>query len=420
MAIESVLEVAPWLGAVALAGAALAVVLGVVAALVALVRPTLRDTTRRVLSYLPAAAFSLFAVSLVAAVERARDGVIEVARGPRALPTADVALRFALNLSAQLEALSIGSILASIAGTAVVLGAVVPWMRAPDVRAGRAPLLAAGCGAVSLFAGVSLAMARYCSVVTLGFGAVANADASSRDELIDLALAEAATGLASARAFVLVVAILAAVAAIVLAVRAARRGVTVRAPGLVGAALVLAVGAAAFASTRAMSYDAEHPLEPAESSWFPGELVAPELARCDGASFAPTLRWVQDDVRLDNRRVTPEQATDDLVTLRRHWGVLHPREPFEGVVAVEADARAPLQEIAPWVRAAHAAGYSELSIESERVSERETRTLGTLERRARCAVSVALDDAGAPIAAFATWQDLARAAGAAEGLRLAP
>jgi hypothetical protein len=399
-------------------GAATAV-FGGVSTLTSIVWSKAGPPVRIVLSAATSIAFAGFLGALVLLAGGARERLVEaiVHRGD----SWDAATRIALETSVHLNGLWLGALLACFAAPAAIYGVALPWGLAPGRSAHRGTLfvVAGASGLVLLVAAIACVL--YAGDLIFGFGAVANADAATKADLVRTMLEEASAKLSIARLFAVGAAAVAAAIALVVCVRAARAGAVVRAPALAMSGLVFAVGAGAFALTRGMAHDAEHPIVPsaALSLFWPEELEPPVLSRCEEAPVMPIVVVNGDRTTLDHRRMTPELMAQDLETLRRNWDVLHPYERFSDKVALVADRSATSASIAPWLRAIQAAEYSRVSIVTRRTSTVETRTLGGLERHSMCFASFVLDESGRPLREFPRWSHLASAA-AEGGLIVAP
>jgi biopolymer transport protein ExbD len=103
-------------------------------------------------------------------------------------------------------------------------------------------------------------------------------------------------------------------------------------------------------------------------------LVMPTAANVIDIEIAPIIAIDPQVVTLDNRRMADtrtladnpnleriEQLVQDLETLRRNWSVLHPREPFQGVVILQADRNVDFRVIKKVMFSAAQAGYTNVS-----------------------------------------------------------
>jgi biopolymer transport protein ExbD len=103
-------------------------------------------------------------------------------------------------------------------------------------------------------------------------------------------------------------------------------------------------------------------------------LVMPEAAHTEDLEIAPIIAIDPNVVTLDNRRMADtetllashdleriEQLVQDLETLRRNWTVLHPREPFNGTVILQADRNVDFLVVKKVMFSAAQAGYTNVS-----------------------------------------------------------
>ncbi|MCB9595934.1 MAG: biopolymer transporter ExbD [Sandaracinaceae bacterium] len=103
-------------------------------------------------------------------------------------------------------------------------------------------------------------------------------------------------------------------------------------------------------------------------------LVMPTASHVVDIEIAPIIAIDPQVVTLDNRRMADtrtladnpnleriEQLVQDLETLRRNWSVLHPREPFQGVVILQADRNVDFRVIKKVMFSAAQAGYTNVS-----------------------------------------------------------
>jgi len=296
----------------------------------------------------------------------------------------------------QLSALVAGSAAMAIAAP-IAIGAAALSLRRPAV------VVAAGC-ALGVTAG-ALASLAYAHEIGGGLSALANDDPGARGPLVHALLERAETRLDLGRVVIVVTAALTALAA-------ARGGAAMRARGWIGAATLFVAGLLAFAATRDLAHDSEHPRVSDGIPHVPSlpGLDVPELERCTVFGLAPaaTLILHGGTALLDGR---PATSPDALLLRSRRPGALY----------IECDATAPIAAVRPWLSAAHRGGYAGVHVIGQRVSRLETRTLGTLIDREVCDAELALDTDGEPLGRHATWAALARAAERASGdLRVAP
>ncbi|MHB8872609.1 MAG: hypothetical protein ACYC8T_02885 [Myxococcaceae bacterium] len=189
------------------------------------------------------------------------------------------------------------------------------------------------------------------------------------------------------------------------------------------AALVLFVGLGAFAATRNHSYDAKHLVQHVGSSWtFMAPARLPPPRKCTGDSSLPTVHidrgqvWVMGTgVGLAGGDGVRTAAHEKLSDIRVQYDELHEMvheapDPAPGF-DLFARPETPMTQVAPVLEAARGAGYAQANVGSLLPNVTNTRTLGPFVRYSRCATAFDLADDGQPPTAFATWGDLARAAG---------
>jgi biopolymer transport protein ExbD len=100
----------------------------------------------------------------------------------------------------------------------------------------------------------------------------------------------------------------------------------------------------------------------------------PEAANTIDLEIAPIIAIDPQVVTLDNRRMadtqslaaTPqleriEQLVQDLETLKRNWGMLHPNDPFQGMVILQADQNVDFRVVKKVMFSAAQAGYTNVS-----------------------------------------------------------
>lgn len=103
-------------------------------------------------------------------------------------------------------------------------------------------------------------------------------------------------------------------------------------------------------------------------------LVMPTAANVVDLEIAPIIAIDSQVVTLDNRRMADtatlaasanleriEQLVQDLETMRRNWSVLHPREPFQGTVILQADRNIDFRVVKKVMFSAAQAGYTNVS-----------------------------------------------------------
>lgn len=98
--------------------------------------------------------------------------------------------------------------------------------------------------------------------------------------------------------------------------------------------------------------------------------AVPEAENVQDLQIGPIAYIDERGLLLDGRRMASvrdlqngvglEQLTQDLETLRRNWGVLHPREPFAGHLLVAAAAQVPYGQVRMVTQTAASAGYEEI------------------------------------------------------------
>ncbi|MCZ7682986.1 MAG: hypothetical protein M5U28_30940 [Sandaracinaceae bacterium] len=350
------------------------------------------------LSFASFAALGALGVALFSLVQGARAELLAAMHGS-ALPASGAA-RVAAAVDVQLGALFLGSIAMAVAAPVAIAAVALP-LRRPSVIVAAASALCVSVGA--------LVCAAYAYEIGVGLSALANADPAARGLLVRALLERAETHLDLGR---VVIVVSAAVAALAAWERAAREGVA-KARGWIGAASLFVAGVVAFAATRDLAHDAEHPLAndgiPRVRS-LPG-LDVPELERCTDLSPAPTSMLVlQRGIALLDGR--PAASPDALLVGARRGG---------DALSVECDAATPIAEVTPWLRAAHRGGHDDVLVVGQRVTRLETRTQGRLVEREVCDAVLALDASGQGLGRYTTWAALARAAERARGeLRVAP
>ena len=103
-------------------------------------------------------------------------------------------------------------------------------------------------------------------------------------------------------------------------------------------------------------------------------LVMPVASNVHAIDIAPIIAIDPSVVTLDNRRMADTQTlaaaaglerieplVQDLETLRRNWTVLHPRDPFQGTVILQADRNVDFRVIKKVMFSAAQAGYTNIS-----------------------------------------------------------
>jgi biopolymer transport protein ExbD len=113
-------------------------------------------------------------------------------------------------------------------------------------------------------------------------------------------------------------------------------------------------------------------------------LVMPVAANVHAIDIAPIIAIDPSVVTLDNRRMADTQTlaaaaglerieplVQDLETLRRNWTVLHPRDPFQGTVILQADRNVDFRVIKKVMFSAAQAGYTNISFAVNQGSSEE-------------------------------------------------
>lgn len=103
-------------------------------------------------------------------------------------------------------------------------------------------------------------------------------------------------------------------------------------------------------------------------------LVLPEAQHVDELELLPIVAVDREMVLLDNRRVADaralasnaqleriEQLVTELESIRRNWPMLHPNEPFEGAVILQADSNVDFRVVKKVMFSAAQAGYTDIS-----------------------------------------------------------
>lgn len=111
-------------------------------------------------------------------------------------------------------------------------------------------------------------------------------------------------------------------------------------------------------------------------------LVMPNAVNADDLELAPIVAIDSRVITLEGRRMADtqtlaanpgleriEQLVTDLETLRRNWGVLHPRDPFPAAIIVQADRSIDVRVIKKVMFSASQAGYSNISFAVNRLGE---------------------------------------------------
>jgi hypothetical protein len=178
------------------------------------------------------------------------------------------------------------------------------------------------------------------------------------------------------------------------------------------------LGLGAIVATRAVRWDAAHPMPPDDPNLdnvpVRAELeTSLPLAASDCLAInGPFLEPARDEVRVDGTRITRlEEVAEIFANKAELWRQLNPGEAFSGTLAVLAPSQARTDELLPWLSAASRGGYRRLAVYLRApVVVLHTKTLGTLRKQRYCARTIDLSGSIAcPLSSFPTWGDLARA-----------
>jgi biopolymer transport protein ExbD len=103
-------------------------------------------------------------------------------------------------------------------------------------------------------------------------------------------------------------------------------------------------------------------------------LRLPDGVNTEALEEAPIIAINRQVVMLDGRRMADtaslastaemtriEQLVQDLETLKRNWGILHPQQPFAGVVIIQADINTDYRVVKKVMFSTAQAGYSNVS-----------------------------------------------------------
>ncbi len=103
-------------------------------------------------------------------------------------------------------------------------------------------------------------------------------------------------------------------------------------------------------------------------------LRLPDGVNTEALEEAPIIAINRQVVMLDGRRMADtaslassaemtriEQLVQDLETLKRNWGILHPQQPFAGVVIIQADVNTDYRVVKKVMFSTAQAGYSNVS-----------------------------------------------------------
>ncbi len=92
--------------------------------------------------------------------------------------------------------------------------------------------------------------------------------------------------------------------------------------------------------------------------------INPDVITLDGRRMADT-RTLEADARVERM----ESLIQDLETLKRNWAILHPTEPFAGVVVVQADKNIDFRVIKKVMFSCAQAGYANISFAVNRIGD---------------------------------------------------
>ncbi|MHB9004938.1 MAG: hypothetical protein ACYC6C_12935, partial [Coriobacteriia bacterium] len=155
------------------------------------------------------------------------------------------------------------------------------------------------------------------------------------------------------------------------------------------AALVLAVPAlAAWVLMRGMAHDGSHPLpfdDRFEVFALPATQSLPVATHCERVVDAPIVVVAEDGVSVDGAPAGgPQAAGATLAAKHELWAMLHPDQPFPGVVIIAAAPELPLAEVRSFLDVAREAGYfTAHALVAHPRDWQTTRTLGRVERTRR-------------------------------------
>jgi len=92
--------------------------------------------------------------------------------------------------------------------------------------------------------------------------------------------------------------------------------------------------------------------------------INPDVITLDGRRMADT-RTLAQEARVERM----EQLIQDLETLKRNWSILHPTDPFEGTVILQADKSIDFRVIKKVMFSCAQAGYANISFAVNRVGK---------------------------------------------------
>jgi biopolymer transport protein ExbD len=93
--------------------------------------------------------------------------------------------------------------------------------------------------------------------------------------------------------------------------------------------------------------------------------INPDVITLDGRRMADT-RTLAQEARVERM----EQLIQDLETLKRNWSILHPTDPFEGTVILQADKSIDFRVIKKVMFSCAQAGYANISFAVNRVGSK--------------------------------------------------
>jgi biopolymer transport protein ExbD len=92
--------------------------------------------------------------------------------------------------------------------------------------------------------------------------------------------------------------------------------------------------------------------------------INPDVITLDGRRMADT-RTLEADARVERM----ESLIQDLETLKRNWSILHPTEPFAGIVILQADQKIDFRVIKKVMFSCAQAGYANISFAVNRLGK---------------------------------------------------
>jgi hypothetical protein len=221
-------------------------------------------------------------------------------------------------------------------------------------------------------------------------------------------IVEAQERVADWQARLMAMSLVGVIACLAVSLREQQRGRHVSNRGAFGAALLLGLGTASYAATRAEAADVRlripH-LSFNERCHVDRDPLPPIVGRCVAAPKAPVLELP------GPQRVASDQSfVEGLIAGKRLWMQINPGKKFPGaiVLAVASDIRVTDINLA----GVHVAGYDRMFLLMHSPSTQiPTNTLGVVSLWHRCcALEIRLDSQGEPANRYATYRDLVRAA----------